>query len=225
MISSASGGRAVASRVEHALRAAADEQIGRDEKDLPRPRAHAHSGARPAASARSTAGIASCACPRDAPARRGAPAPARRNPSRRQPRRRQQLLRPVAQRPAQPGVDRHAEAHLRPVDQMPRHVAVEHLAQAAICPAPPRIFSASGSVQANPTTRWSSSGTRPSSADRHGGAVDLGQDVVGQIGRPCRGTACAATRSGKSRGAVASRDRAVRLARRAAATPPAGPIG
>ena len=27
---------------EHSLRAAADEQIGRDEKDLPRPTAHAH---------------------------------------------------------------------------------------------------------------------------------------------------------------------------------------
>src|SRR5579871_2087209 len=41
----------------------------------------------------------------------------------------EQVLRPVAQRTAQPTRQRHTEAHLRTIDQVARHVAVEHAAQ------------------------------------------------------------------------------------------------
>src|SRR5438445_9580544 len=41
----------------------------------------------------------------------------------------EQLLPPIAQRSAQPRVDRNAESHFRPLDQFSRDMFVEHLAQ------------------------------------------------------------------------------------------------
>ncbi len=57
---------------------------------------------------------------------------------------RQQIPAPVAQRSAQPGVDRHAEAHLRPLDQRARDVAVEHPAQEPLALAAAASCAAAG---------------------------------------------------------------------------------
>ena len=43
----------------------------------------------------------------------------------------EQMLRPLTQRPAQPGTNRHPKAHFRPVYQFDRHIPVEDLTQEA----------------------------------------------------------------------------------------------
>ena len=54
-------------------------------------------------------------------------------------------------------------------------------AAAATCPVPSRTFSSRGRRHARAATAGSRNGTRPFEAGRHGGPVDLGEDVVGQV--------------------------------------------
>ena len=94
---------------------------------------------------------------------------------------RQQILSPFAQGAAQPVVDRHREAHFGPLDQCPGHMAVEHLAQQPLRYAAAQLHGErQGPGEGHDA--MIQQGHPSFQADGHGGAVDLGQNVVGHIG-------------------------------------------
>ena len=66
---------------------------------------------------------------------------------------RQELIRPGAQRPAQPVVDGHGEAHLRPLDHLARQVAVQHLAQDPLADPVAQLQRRGAAATRTPTTR------------------------------------------------------------------------
>ena len=96
------------------------------------------------------------------------------------PHRVEQILRPVAQRPAQPLADRHREPRLGAFEHRARRVAVEDLAEHVLGGAAddPAIDRNAGGSGCNMVIE---EGYARLEADRHRRAVDLGQDVVGQV--------------------------------------------
>jgi len=92
----------------------------------------------------------------------------------------EQIFRPLPQRPAQPVVERHAEAHLAPLHQLARHMAIEDLAQRPLAAA---LANLDGERQApgefhHPVVQQ---GHARLEADGHAGAIHLHQDVVGEV--------------------------------------------
>src|SRR5262245_32765544 len=94
---------------------------------------------------------------------------------------RKQVFRPVPQRPPQPVAKRNPKAHFRSFHQTFWNVAVEHL------PEQPLAYAAADFCRARQMPRklndtmieqWHASFQRY----RHAGAIDLGEDVVGQVG-------------------------------------------
>ena len=93
-----------------------------------------------------------------------------------------QCVGPFAQRPAQPLRERDSEAHLGALDKSIRHVARKH--------APQQMFGARRAhvqfrrLAPNPLNNaMIEQGNSNLQRHGHGGAVDLGEDVVGQIGQ------------------------------------------
>ncbi|MNI51716.1 hypothetical protein D3C73_1064550 [compost metagenome] len=98
-----------------------------------------------------------------------------------QPRGVEQRIGPFAQRPAQPGGEWHGEAALGAVHQRLRHMAMQHLAQQPFTGVAAHLVlmrQAPGKfIDAVVDERHARL-----QAHRHGGAIHLDQDVVGQIG-------------------------------------------
>src|SRR5262249_45473970 len=97
-----------------------------------------------------------------------------------QPLRREQVLRPAAQRAAQPGRERDPEPLLRAVEERARHVALEHAPQ-----QPLALPSAPLEPDRQPPRELDDAVVEQRAAHleahAHARAIDLGEDVLGQV--------------------------------------------
>jgi len=92
----------------------------------------------------------------------------------------EQVFGPVAQRAAQPAVDRYPEAHLGAIEQGARHMLGQHLAQQPLALAATNLVlqrQRPGELD-DLARQHRYPGLQ---TDRHRGAIDLHENVVGQV--------------------------------------------